>query len=79
MKKVTVIWEDSCTYGRWWEANTNFKTKECHTSGFLVEKTKKHVIIAGSITFGDKGEIDEFAQVIAIPRGCVKSIKSEKR
>lgn len=67
---VSVIWDDA-EVGSGWEAAEDPKEALVLTVGFLVKKTRKHVIIAGSITTGEHNT----NQRIQIPKGMIKSIE----
>ncbi len=72
LKPVVVVWEDATGSDAavvWHELSTARRAKlvEVVTSGFLIRETKKHLVIAGSVT--SAGHV---ADVCVIPKGGIK-------
>jgi hypothetical protein len=80
MKIVLVEWSDAYGHGGGWRPVDDCEPTDliCVTVGFLVKKTKSHVVIAENLYKKQKGINDHFLQmcseVITIPRGMVKKI-----
>ena len=73
-KIVEISWHDSCAAGGGWEHIDNLSTmalSTCRSVGYLTAKDKQKIILAQSYAKNDT----ELMNVIAIPRGCVESIK----
>lgn len=66
MKPVTVTWDDSATANGWVEQSSTLRPVRCTTIGFLAHKTKRHVVVAG--TLGDNGQM---CSLISIPRCAI--------
>lgn len=67
---VSVVWDDAeCDSG--WDAAAEPKESLVLSVGFLVKKTRKHIVLAGSITTGEHNT----NQRIQIPKGMIKSIE----
>lgn len=72
MRKVEIIWEDSFFgVGEWLslEELKKLPLAQCRSSGYLLYKDRKKVILILSAGNGTG------SQPIAIPRGCIKQIK----
>jgi len=71
MKKVTVFWQDSRSYGNAWltiEEMGDIITVSCETRGFVV-KEDKHKIIVAQTEGGD-----QYHNLIAIPKRSIVSV-----
>ena len=74
VKMVEIRWHDSCAAGGGWEHIDNLSTmtlSTCRSVGYLVLKDKQKIVLAQSYAKNDT----ELMNVIAIPRGCVESIR----
>ena len=71
-KRVEVEWDDSCSNNGWQCADTakSHSTAQCRTVSYLVKSSKKSITLVQSLS--NTGNISE---LMAIPRGCIKSIK----
>jgi hypothetical protein len=67
---VIVTWLDSCLHEGWGAYDPTSGLSTCHTSGFLMRKTRQEVAVAQSIS--NDGNIDA---LMVIPRGCIKRIR----
>ena len=75
-QRVEIIWLDICNADGAWLTETevlNHTLAECTSVGFLFSKTRNTVKIFSSWSFNKDQSID-FADVVAIPAGCIKSI-----
>ncbi len=66
---VAVVWDDA-EVDSGWDKVGEPKESLALTVGFLIKKTRKHLVIAGSITSGEYNT----NQRIQIPRGMVKEL-----
>lgn len=73
LRPVRVEWHDILDGGGEWQDDGHLAPVTVFTTGYLVSKTKKHLVIVrdyydleGKRTYGGK---------IAIPSGCVVSLK----
>ncbi len=74
--RVEIIWYDICNAEGAWLSESdvlNHTLAECTSVGFLFSKTRNTVKIFSSWSFNKDLSID-FADVVAIPAGCIKSI-----
>lgn len=71
-KLVLIEWEDAAHEFGWLDEfpADNPAPHICHTVGWLMVKTRKHVVVAQTIS----GE-DALAQTLQIPMGMVHSIR----
>ena len=72
---VEVTWRDSNGYSKW-ESLADYaylKPALCRTVGYLLHKDKKEIVIVFTQSMENEGDGNG---AIAIPRGCVKSIKT---
>lgn len=70
MKIVEVTWKDSTTYDAWQhESGMISKVATCKTVGYLYSKTKNKVVLVASKSIGT------VAQMMVIPRKCIKKIR----
>ena len=69
MKLVKVTWHDAQSYDAWDGRDQEFEAPKCVTVGFLVEQTKKHIVVAGTRSRKD------IACAMVIPMGMVKKVK----
>jgi len=75
-QRVEVCWYDICNADGAWltEAEVlNHKLAECTSVGFLFSKTRTTIKIFSSYSFNTDGSVD-FADVVALPTGTIKSI-----
>ena len=75
-QRVEIVWYDICNADGSWltEAEVlNHTLAECVSVGFMFSKTRNTVKIFSSWSFNKDHSID-FADVVAIPAGCIKSI-----
>ena len=76
-KIVKVKWEDTVTNDNWATKENAVKWSKkdfiCESVGFLMEKNKKHIILASMRGFNEDVSMSQ-----KIPMGCVKSIKRLK-
>lgn len=73
---VLVEWTDSCSRDGWHDVEkspSTYQTAKCRSVGWLLEKDENRVVL-----FSD-GWGDEIGRIMAIPMGCVKSIKTLAR
>lgn len=70
MKLVEVKWIDSAFNQGWRTASQKVTYSECLTTGYLVEKSARQVVVAMQVN--DEGG---YSEAMAIPRSCVKSIR----
>lgn len=74
MRLVEVKWVDSALNIGWKsEYSKETSISQCKTVGYLIKKNKKQLVIAMNIN--DSGG---YSEAMAIPIGCVKSIKKVK-
>jgi hypothetical protein len=71
VKLVIVEWTDSCSDGGWRIKNNDLKPSQCVTVGFLQFDEKDSIIIAQS-----RSDSGNWADRIAIPKGCVKRMRT---
>ncbi len=71
---VEVQWDDACSCADWRPLDDLPAVYPCVTRGWLVEETKRQVVIAGTV----QPSGDEVGEVIAIPRGMVTRIRTLK-
>lgn len=72
MRKVTVKWVDSKSYGNEWldkEDIDKLDVVHCESVGFIVKEDKDKILLAQS--YG--GEF--YHGLMAIPKGCILEIK----
>ena len=77
MKEVLVEWVDSTLMGQKWQCNheaENMTVNNCRAIGYLVSKNKERIVLAQSVCIEDNSVIN----LLAIPRGCVRSIREIK-
>jgi hypothetical protein len=75
-QRVEIVWYDICNADGSWltEADVlNHKCAECISVGFMFSKNRNAIKIFSSWSFNKDHSID-FADVVAIPAGCIKSI-----
>ena len=75
-QRVEIIWYDICNAEGAWLSESevlNHNLAECVSVGFMFSKTRNTVKIFSSWSFNKDHSID-FADVVAIPAGCIKSI-----
>ena len=75
-QRVEIVWMDICNAEGAWLSESevlNHTLAECTSVGFLFSKTRNTVKIFSSWSFNKDQSID-FADVVAIPAGCIKSI-----
>jgi hypothetical protein len=75
-QRVEIVWYDICNAEGSWltEADVlNHKCAECISVGFMFSKNRNAIKIFSSWSFNKDHSID-FADVVAIPAGCIKSI-----
>jgi len=75
-QRVEIVWYDICNAEGAWltEAEVlNHKLAECTSVGFLFSKTRTTIKIFSSYSFNTDGSVD-FADVVALPTGTIKSI-----
>ena len=70
---VAVIWDDAEVDTGWDKVGTP-KEALVLSVGYLVKKTRKHVVLAGSITTGEYNTNNR----MQIPKGMIKSIEVVK-
>jgi hypothetical protein len=76
-QRVEIVWMDICNADGAWLTESevlSHKLAECTSVGFLFSKTRNTVKIFSSWSYNKDSSID-FADVVAIPTGCIKSIK----
>ena len=76
-QRVEIVWRDICNAEGAWLSESdvlNHTLAECTSVGFLFSKTRNTIKIFSSWSFNKDLSID-FADVVAIPTGCIKSIK----
>jgi hypothetical protein len=74
--RVEIVWYDICNADGAWLTESevlNHILAECVSVGFMFSKTRNTVKIFSSWSFNKDHSID-FADVVAIPAGCIKSI-----
>lgn len=73
LKPYIVEWDDPATVGRWRDiAQAREETaSRCVSVGFLVEKTKKKIVL--SLSYDE--ECRHVSDTIVIPRGVVRSCR----
>ena len=65
---IYVQWEDIQTLsGGWKEGEMKIKPYLCQTVGFLIKKTKQHLVLAHSLS-----PDGHYADITVIPQGTVK-------
>ena len=70
LKKVHVTWIDSAAAARQWIDKEELMTVAvCSSVGFLLERTRRHILIAQS--YSDT----QYGQVLVIPAGCIRKVK----
>jgi len=75
-QRVEIIWMDICNADGAWLTESevlNHKLAECVSVGFMFSKTRNTIKIFSSWSYNKDQSID-FADVVAIPTGCIKSI-----
>jgi hypothetical protein len=75
-QRVEIVWMDICNADGAWLTEgevLNHKLAECVSVGFMFSKTRNTVKIFSSWSYNKDHSID-FADVVAIPAGCIKSI-----
>lgn len=75
-QRVEIVWYDICNADGAWltEAEVlNHRLAECTSVGFLFSKTKSMVKLFSSWSYNTDQSVD-FADVVAIPTGTIKSI-----
>ena len=75
-QRVEIIWYDiQNAPGSWLTESEvlNHKLAECVSVGFLFSKTKSMIKLFSSWSYNIDQSVD-FADVVAIPAGCIKSI-----
>jgi hypothetical protein len=75
-QRVEIIWMDICNADGAWLTESevlNHTLAECVSVGFMFSKTRNTVKIFSSWSYNKDQSID-FADVVAIPAGCIKSI-----
>ena len=78
MKLVEIVWVDAVNYGDKYTAEEAAKMKlsEVHTVGYLLEETDEYVKMCGDhFSHVSDRDVEQFASVSLIPKGCVKSIR----
>jgi hypothetical protein len=77
LKPVIVWWEDITGHTGWaaktGEEHLEHDTLKCTAIGFLVKKTKKKLILAGTYALGEDPK-ERWCDVTVFPMGCVKKI-----
>lgn len=78
---VEVIWDDAKCETGWMPENEMEEPGEeiAYSVGWLVQKTKKHLVIGASISLNEDDGVYHFNNRQQIPRGMVKSIKVLKK
>lgn len=71
---VSVVWDDAEADTGWDKVSTP-KEALVLTVGFLIKKTRKHIVIAGSVTTGEFNT----NQRMQIPRAMIQSIEVLKK
>ena len=74
MKLVIIQWVDSTTLGERWHYGEEAKevdVNECNAVGYIVSKDKRKVGLAQAVCL----KTDSAINLLAIPMGCIKSIK----
>lgn len=74
-KLLKVVWHDACSLNGWSDAQiaAGISVPKAVTVGYCLNRDKRRVVMAATATSdGDVGE------VIAIPRGMIKSVKRLK-
>lgn len=72
-KMVRIEWVDSARPPAGWDARKmTVRPVKCVSVGMVHEETKRHITLAGSYTPG------QVAELFAIPRSCIKSMKELK-
>lgn len=72
---VEVVWDDADT-ATGWEHETNIEVDETPVTnfGFLIKKTRKHIIVGSGIYYKEADGECAFNNRTTIPRGMVKKI-----
>ena len=70
---VTVLWVDSFVTAGW--ADTMPAPAECETTGYLIHRDKKTMVVAQSISHSSGAA----CSLIAIPRSCVTNITYHRK
>jgi hypothetical protein len=72
---VECIWDDAESFTGW-EIGSQINPKDslCTTIGFLLKKTKKHLVIASTVSWDDGVEEHTSNNRIQIPVGMVKRL-----
>ena len=70
-KLVEVTWQDSAFYKGWHPKGQHVAPSSCRTTGYLVEKTGRHVVVAMNSEDDDGG----YGEAMAIPRSCISAIR----
>lgn len=69
-KKVMVKWEDSAATSGWYDLDRKpYGAVMCYSAGWLIEDTKKHVVLALNWNEGQCGDY------MTIPRSAVRKVK----
>ena len=75
-QRVEIVWYDICNAEGSWLTESdvlNHRCAECISVGFMFSKNRNTIKIFSSWSFNKDHSID-FADVVAIPAGCIKSI-----
>ena len=79
-KIVEVKWEDSTSLHGWRSREDVERflvegSSTCKTSGYLLEKSNKHIAIVQSFGYANGSNLpDNYGEIMIIPRKCIKSI-----
>lgn len=79
--KVEVRWIDTISHSEWHdkEQMSKLKPSDCKNRGYLFSKNKKTTILFASVTFDDKGEVDNYGDITVIPTPNVIEIIEDKK
>lgn len=74
---VTVYYEDVATFQGWHrlDAAGRDRTQECAVTGFLIDRNSEQIRLAHHVSEDD----GEYAEVTAVPMGCVRRIEYHRR
>lgn len=76
---VQVEWLDARSDTGWREITSKLELTPCVTVGRVVVSNKQMVVLAGTIqVIRDEDDKVEVGEIIAIPRGCIQSIRGLK-
>lgn len=78
--KVEVKWIDTVSHSEWLDKEQMLKLvpSNCKNRGYLFSKNKKNTILFASVTFDDKGEVDNYGDITVIPTQNVIEIIKDK-